>query len=656
MSARTFRPLGLFLLVAALVAVGGPALADDSAQHIVLGTFEQLTEDAVLGSDTGATDVSSVVEVDGRLYPLPDEVTPPDATTGQQVQVTVQASSDMTAEQALEATTTGSAQVVDVEVVAQDQVAAATVLGAHTLTVLPIYWSGHEADTSVSVLSALASSTATYWADQSDDAIAITTSVADWAEVDAPTSCDYSTLWNEALAANPTVQASSGHHVLVYFPYTASCGWAGLATVTGSRIWVNGYPELDVVAHEFGHNLGLGHANTVNCGTSVLLVPWTSCSWTEYADYADLMGGASGSTTIQTGNLTTGLAASLGLVQSVQISSSTLTTVTLSRLASVGSLRAIVVPVSGGSVYVDYRPSVGRDRRIAQLVSAGLLSSVDWAGVQAHLVVQSSGVPVAYLLDERPTTSTAFTRPDMAIGQPWQVTGTAVWLTVLEEASDSSSAVVLVAQNESRSLAGRYVWHVYEDLFGRSVDSSGLATWVGLLSAGTARSAVATSITSSDEYRSGLITTSYATYLDRSPDAAGLAFWLSLMQAGLTIDKLEGGILASDESYAVAGGTAAGWVRSLYQQVLGRSAASSEVAFWTARMAAGSSRAEVASGFLLSTEHLTSIVDGYYVSLLGRHIDSAGQATWVSQLQSGVRLENVVGDIIASEEYYGLTS
>ena len=59
--------------------------------------------------------------------------------------------------------------------------------------------------------------------------------------------------------------------------------------------------------------------------------------------------------------------------------------------------------------------------------------------------------------------------------------------------------------------------------------------------------------------------------------------------------------MASDEYYTRAGGTAARWVSTLYSDVLGRSAGSSEVRYWHGRLAAGMSRGGVAAGFLLST-------------------------------------------------------
>jgi hypothetical protein len=193
---------------------------------------------------------------------------------------------------------------------------------------------------------------------------------------------------------------------------------------------------------------------------------------------------------------------------------------------------------------------------------------------------------------------------------------------------------------------------VYSDLFNRLPDPAGLASWTAALSRGTPRVAVANAITGSTEYRSTLIAGSYQHYLGRLPDPTGLRGWLAAMGRGITISQMESGFIASAEYYAKSGSTDAGWVTKLYGDVLGRSASSGEVASWTAALRAGTSRARVAMGFLLSTERLNTVVDGYYVHLLGRHTDPTGQRTWVAILQAGGRNEAIIGGIIASQEYY----
>ncbi|MCV2393865.1 DUF4214 domain-containing protein [Actinotalea sp. M2MS4P-6] len=196
-----------------------------------------------------------------------------------------------------------------------------------------------------------------------------------------------------------------------------------------------------------------------------------------------------------------------------------------------------------------------------------------------------------------------------------------------------------------------YIKAVYHDLFHRSPDSTGLATWTTKLQTGTPYGEVANGITYSDEYRSRLIQASYRRYLGRSADASGQAFWLDKMRNGWHIEQMQSGFIASDEFYARGGGTDAGWVRLLYRTVLGRSAGSSEVAYWVGEINGGRTRQSVALGFLYSTEHLTDVVDGYYVDLLGRHIDPTGRTFWVTQIQQGARDEQIIAGIVSSDEY-----
>ncbi|GIG30148.1 hypothetical protein Cma02nite_27480 [Cellulomonas marina] len=196
-----------------------------------------------------------------------------------------------------------------------------------------------------------------------------------------------------------------------------------------------------------------------------------------------------------------------------------------------------------------------------------------------------------------------------------------------------------------------YVTHVYGDLFGRAPEPAGLAGWSQALRAGTPYSAVADAITASAEFRSGLIRESYLHYLGRSPDAAGAAGWLDAMGRGMPIQQMESGFIASQEYFLFSGGTIEGWVEALYLDVLGREASPDEVAGWRTAIERGAGRAQVATGFLYSTEHLSTVVGAYYRELLHREADHSGVLGWVRALQAGERSERIVSGIVASPEY-----
>jgi len=635
-----------------LLAAVGPVAAVEppDVTRTVEGTVQNIAVEEP-GDTDGILQIATAVEVAGELYDLSDADVPA-METGQAVELELRSAVDVPVAEALELAAAGQldeAAVLSVEPdgTALDATITLETAGAQSLVVLPVYWSTGP-DAQVTALRELAQSTADYWAEQSGGRVTFPSIEArDWVQVAAPASCTNQAmldLYSAAVAAHGVPGPTDTRHVAIYFPKTTMCGWAGMASVGGGMVWVNGSPIADVLAHEFGHNLGLGHANTYTCssaGTRVaLVVPTTACTPVEYHDYSDVMGIAMVGKS--TGSLNAGLADQLGLTELTDVAGMPNGTVAidLAPLGSVDDHRALRLAVAGGELYVDYRPAVGRDARWPA-----------WTGVQVHLVLlDSRGIPNSYLLNLQPGAGD-FVNASMPVGQTWAVPGTAVTLKVLSTGSTARVSVTSGTPPAGDAISS-YVTRVYQDLFSRSVDPSGLRTWTSALRSGTPRIAVANSISYSTEYRSRLITASYNLYLGRGPDAGGLQTWLGVMAAGGTIQRMEAGFLASPEYYMRAGSTDAGWVRELYQHVLGRSAQTSEVNHWVQALRSGSTRSGVAMGFLLSTEHLTTVVDGYYVDLLGRHIDPSGRTTWVGKIQAGDRVEAIIGGIIASAEYY----
>ena len=106
------------------------------------------------------------------------------------------------------------------------------------------------------------------------------------------TVCDYNTLASLATKAAGAagVNVNSYERHVFGFPANA-CSWLGLGTVGGnpSKAWIRGSFSLGVVAHEMGHNLGLWHSHSLDCGAAIT---GGSCSIGEYGDPFDMMGGS----------------------------------------------------------------------------------------------------------------------------------------------------------------------------------------------------------------------------------------------------------------------------------------------------------------------------------------------------------------------------
>ncbi|HEU4869845.1 MAG TPA: hypothetical protein VFT08_03195, partial [Pyrinomonadaceae bacterium] len=106
------------------------------------------------------------------------------------------------------------------------------------------------------------------------------------------TICDTTAIANFAqqAAASAGANLASYDHLVYAFPQNA-CTWQGRGSVGGSpsQAWVNEWFGLGIVGHELGHNFGLYHSRSMDCGS---LSIGTNCTTDEYGDIMDLMGGA----------------------------------------------------------------------------------------------------------------------------------------------------------------------------------------------------------------------------------------------------------------------------------------------------------------------------------------------------------------------------
>ncbi len=103
--------------------------------------------------------------------------------------------------------------------------------------------------------------------------------------------CDLGTISSYAnqVATDSGIDVTSYSRLMYVFPKSSQCGWTGRGTVGGnpSRTWINGSLTLRTVAHELGHNLGLHHAEKLECEAGVVE---GNCYSVEYGDSLDIMG------------------------------------------------------------------------------------------------------------------------------------------------------------------------------------------------------------------------------------------------------------------------------------------------------------------------------------------------------------------------------
>jgi hypothetical protein len=110
------------------------------------------------------------------------------------------------------------------------------------------------------------------------------------ANVAAPSTCDINAIAtaaeNAATARGYNLGAYAGR-VYVFSNNVPGCGWSGLAYVGWARSYIKQTSSLLVIGHEIGHNFGLLHAASLDCGTSVI---GGTCTSAEYGDPFNTMG------------------------------------------------------------------------------------------------------------------------------------------------------------------------------------------------------------------------------------------------------------------------------------------------------------------------------------------------------------------------------
>ncbi|MCB1130391.1 MAG: PKD domain-containing protein, partial [Verrucomicrobiae bacterium] len=101
---------------------------------------------------------------------------------------------------------------------------------------------------------------------------------------------DYDALHDDAVAAYKAIYGQtslSSYDIIGVHFKEIGFSWAGLASVGGTRQWIEGNTSSGVIIHEFGHNYGLRHASSwvVNNGTVV-----GAGALDNYGDPFDIMG------------------------------------------------------------------------------------------------------------------------------------------------------------------------------------------------------------------------------------------------------------------------------------------------------------------------------------------------------------------------------
>ncbi|AWM35933.1 hypothetical protein GobsT_63320 [Gemmata obscuriglobus] len=226
-----------------------------------------------------------------------------------------------------------------------------------------------------------------------------------------------------------------------------------------------------------------------------------------------------------------------------------------------------------------------------------------------------------------------------------------------------------------------FVSGVYELLLDRPADAGGRANWEARLASGSSRNDVSASILSSDEYvtrNPDWVGSLYADVFDRAGEVAGLGGHAAALAAGASRATVAGSFLGSEEFQlhvfvaaprtadapalpALLGSDAdaPSFIAGLYAGLLNRDVDAGGLSNWQARLAAGTTRAEVAAALLASPEYVGRSGDwvgALYADTLGRPADATGLANYHAALAGGTPRTQVALAILGSGEFQGLTT
>jgi large repetitive protein len=202
------------------------------------------------------------------------------------------------------------------------------------------------------------------------------------------------------------------------------------------------------------------------------------------------------------------------------------------------------------------------------------------------------------------------------------------------------------------TVTAAFLDQVYLDLLHRHIDPTGLAVWTAQLNAGVTRTTVVREIESSLEYQEDQVQALYEEYLHRAADPVGLKAFSTFLATGGTVEQVAADLIGSNEYFQTRGGsTNVGFLNALFHDVLHRAVDPAGEAYFLLLLQEFTPHSAIATQVLTSLEARRDLVDGYFVEFLGRHADSAGLNAFANILMQGGRDEDVIADIMGSDEF-----
>ena len=280
-----------------------------------------------------------------------------------------------------------------------------------------------------------------------------------------------------------------------------------------------------------------------------------------------------------------------------------------------------------------------------------------FVGATAKPVVTSSGTGLSKVVTGL-TNGTTYTFKVAAVN--------GVGTGALSSASNAVTPAVVVIPYAPFSSWAAFVARQYQDLLARPPTASESSSWVSQLSGGTkTKGQLDDSLRRSAENLAAVdpVVRIYRAFLQRQPDAGGLQFWIRRKRnvapaKTWSVTQIATSFTSSNEFKTKYGSlTNRQFVTQIYTDVLGRTADTSGVDFWTRQLdTKKKTKAQVMVGFSESNEYKTkqaqnTDVSVAYIFLMNRAPTSAEATDWVTREKAGTTHAALLTELLNSAKY-----
>lgn len=194
-----------------------------------------------------------------------------------------------------------------------------------------------------------------------------------------------------------------------------------------------------------------------------------------------------------------------------------------------------------------------------------------------------------------------------------------------------------------------FVVEVYEDVLNRPATTLEINAGVAFLAANSHQQ-FASVVLGSPEYQGDLVDSYFKSYLGRTPTTTELSFSVGLL--GSSNDQsVQEDILGSAEFFSDNGGTNAGFVNGLFDDLVGHGPTASEELFFLTQLASSITRSQVAGEVLGTPEYNQDLLNSYFTQYLERSPSGTEDGFFVPLLELGGNNESVQSLILGSAEY-----